>query len=191
MDLPSESLVFCIHRPMSERKSTSAAYRRMETHPGRRAFQWRTSTSETIEPARRVYASNQLLANLQTAQGSTNSTSPFSVVADLMMALAGHCNPKSREAAAQRLNEYPEFHVLVLDCREQSQELSQSRMLSPWRMACCILPDVGCCWAFSLGTNPAPCMKYIQRRPRGRDHPVDDICQFRRPSHINTASAIE
>jgi hypothetical protein len=67
----------CIHRAMSERKSTSAAYRRMETHPGRRAFQWTAATSETIEPARRVYASNQLPANLQTAQGSTNSTSPM------------------------------------------------------------------------------------------------------------------
>jgi hypothetical protein len=131
--------------PMSEGKSTSAAYRRMETHPRRCAFQWRASTSETIEPARRVYVSNQLPANLQTAQGSTNSTSPFSVIADLMMAHAGHCN-QNREVAAQRLNEYPEFHVLVLDCRGIiARALAVEDAFSIANgCSCCILQDVGC-----------------------------------------------
>jgi hypothetical protein len=56
-----------------------------------------------------VYVSNQLPANLQTAQVSTNSTSTLGVIADLMMVGTGNCNPKAKKLPY----EPPGLHVLL------------------------------------------------------------------------------
>jgi hypothetical protein len=83
--------------------------------------------------------------NLQTAQGSTNSTSHFSVIADLMMALAGLCNPKPRGccSASQR--------VSGISCARSRLQGTIARALAvedAFSVAndcsCCILPGVGC-----------------------------------------------